>query len=277
MVSLSIALVTRNRPDSLFETLKSLRQQSIQPTEVIVSDDSSLDRAHETKDIADRWDCHYIQGPRQGLYANRNHVALACQGSHIRTMDDDHRFPVGHFERCLEAVQSDPHSIWTTGEIGFLNGRLSWHCPTANQLVSSGVGGGIMDLDNNWSIADGSTIYPRAVFERGYRMVEWFNHGSSYLEFGAYLYCRGFRSRCVTGALIEHYPSEDSIMNMSKEMEALRSTLFASLCYNLYFKPNYALAVRNILTKSLRTSQKSEFLMNITTLVEYAKARWADN
>jgi hypothetical protein len=190
-------------------------------------------------------------------------------------MDDDHRFPVGHFEQCLAAVRSDAEAIWTTGEVGFVDGVVRWNCPTANQLVSSGVGGSVENTDSNWAISDGSTIYPRAVFDQGHRMVEWFNYGSSYLEFGAYLYRQGFRSRCVPGVLIEHYPSADSIMSMSKEMEALKSTLFASLCYNLHFRPNYLLAGRHILAKSLHTSRKSELLMNVGILIDYAQARWS--
>jgi glycosyltransferase involved in cell wall biosynthesis len=274
MTRISVALVTRNRSESLNRTIQSLRNQLSQPFEVVISDDSDPDRAHETKEVADRWDCRYVKGPRRGLYANRNHVALACQGSHIRTMDDDHLFPVGHFERCLEAVRSDPGSIWTTGEVGFLDGKVGWSCPTANQLVSSGVGGGFANLDDNWAIADGSTIYPREVFDQGHRMVECFRYGSSYLEFGAYLYSRGFRSRCVRGAMVEHYPAVDSIMNKVHEMEGLRSTLFASLCYNLHFRPNHLLAGRHILTKSLQANRKSELVMNIRMLIDQAKTRW---
>ena len=44
---LSVALVTRNRPASLERTLKSLRAQSVQPWNVIISDDSDADQAAE--------------------------------------------------------------------------------------------------------------------------------------------------------------------------------------------------------------------------------------
>src|SRR5437870_13704662 len=116
-IRLSIALITSNRSESLQRCLECLRTQSVQPYEVVVSDDSDASAAPATRAVAARWKCRYIVGPRRGLYANRNHVAMACTGTHIRTMDDDHTLPEKHLERCLEAVESDPTTVWTTGEI----------------------------------------------------------------------------------------------------------------------------------------------------------------
>jgi glycosyltransferase involved in cell wall biosynthesis len=115
-ILISVALVTRNRPKSLERCLKSLRSQDFQPFEVIVSDDSDPEIAPEVKAIAKHWDCRYITGPCRGLYANRNHAALACRGTNIRTMDDDHEFPEGHFQEVEMIVKSDPNSIWIFGE-----------------------------------------------------------------------------------------------------------------------------------------------------------------
>ncbi|MFM6022178.1 MAG: glycosyltransferase family 2 protein, partial [Dolichospermum sp.] len=42
-ILLSIALVTRNRPESLERCLKSLRSQNVQPFEVVISDDSDIE------------------------------------------------------------------------------------------------------------------------------------------------------------------------------------------------------------------------------------------
>ena len=191
-ILLSVALVTRDRPESLNRCLKSLRAQNVQPFEVVISDDSDPPLTNKTEVVAKRWGCRYIQGPHRGLYANRNHVALACKGTHIRTMDDDHVFPRGHMGQCIKAVSLDPFSIWTTGETCYINGKYQGIIEKANQLHPSGAGCSVQDIDNNWAIADGSTIYPKEVFDRGYRMVEDYEHGSSYLEFGAYLYHNGF-------------------------------------------------------------------------------------
>lgn len=277
MIRLSIALVTRNRPESLNRCLESLRGQNVQPYEIVVSDDSDPDRAHEIQEVANRWDCRYVIGPRKGLYANRNRVALACEGTHIRTMDDDHLFPPGHLEQCLEAVQSDPKSIWTTGEILFVDGKYYEGTLTAGQLAPSGVSEPVKDVSDNWAIADGSTIYPGEVFRKGHRMVEWFNYGSSYLEFGAYLYHLGFKSRCIMGALVEHHPLDTSIFNRSYTPKVLESALFGCLCYNLYFKPNLVPIMRYVPPKLLRAGFEPGAMKVLMLSLERAKERWLPN
>jgi glycosyltransferase involved in cell wall biosynthesis len=230
-ILISVALVTCNRSNSLERCLASLRAQSVQPFEVFVSDDSQGDEAGRTREVAMRFGCVYLVGPHRGLYANRNFAAIQCKGSHIRTMDDDHTLPADHFAQCLEALKADPAAIWTTGEIGYLAGEFVGIAKVANQLGPSGVGEAVQDGDDNWGIADGSTIYPREAFDRGFRMVEEFGFGSSYLEFGAYLYKNGWKCRCIPEALVEHhagfYSNPDRV-----------SHLFASICFNRYFRPD---------------------------------------
>ncbi len=272
-IRLSVALVTRNRPDSLNRCLESLRSQNVQPYEVVISDDSNPELASATKEIANRWDCQYITGPRRGLYANRNYVALACKGTHIRTMDDDHELPQGHLKQCLEAVTSDPKSIWTTGEIGFINDKYWGTSQTATQLYPYGAAGPVTDINNNWAIADGSTIYPREVFEQGHRMVEYFGFGSIYLEFGAYLYRHGFRSRSIPDALVKHYATENTIL-MINDVKVLESQLYASLCYNLYFQPNYILAAKYTFGFIKRSRFDQNLISSLPELFHKAKTRW---
>lgn len=275
-IRLSVALVTRNRPESLERCLKSLRTQNVQPYEVVLSDDSDPDFTTEIKAIASRWDCRYITGPRQGLYPNRNHTALACEGSHIRTMDDDHVLPDGHIQQCMEAVLSDPTSIWTTGEIGFINGEYCAIAETASQLYPSGVGGPVIDLNNNWAIADGSTIYPREVFDRGHRIVEWFPFGSNYLEFGAYLYHHGFRSRCIPGALVKHY-AEPITVTRQYNIRVIESQLYASMCFNFHFKYSLTKATKYIFSYIKYSKYNQDVILDLPKLRDMAKKRWSKN
>jgi glycosyltransferase involved in cell wall biosynthesis len=273
MIQLSVALVTRNRPESLRRCLSSLRAQNVQPYEIVVSDDSDLEYAAQTKEISEKFNCLYITGPRRGLYANRNHAALACTGTHVRTMDDDHEFFEGHMERCLEAVANEPTSIWTTGEVGYLNGKCLWNVQTANQLCPSGVGIGVTDLNNNWSIADGSTIYPKVIFEKGLRMVEEYGYGSSYLEFGAYLYQNGFRSRCIENEKIIHHVSTETLKRDS--YKAIVSRLFASLCFNLHFKKSNLLAAKYAASYSYRLLMKQKLSL-LPSVMSKVHQRWSE-
>ena len=260
-IRLSVALVTRDRPESLERALVSLRSQNIQPFEVVVSDDSGAEQAEATRDVAIKFGCLYYAGPHRGLYTNRNFAAQQCRGSHIRTMDDDHVLPPDHLSQCLEAVSSDPNAIWTTGEMGYRQGQMITTTEVANQLAPSGVGERIEDPNDNWGIADGSTIYPRAVFDRGFRMIEEFGFGSSYLEFGALLYANGWRCRCVPGAKIEHHATVIGQINPV-------SVLFASICFNTYFRPDIFRLGRHLLPHWRHFSI-------LPTLFEKARQRWS--
>ena len=259
-IRLSVALVTRNRPASLERCLTSLRAQVDQPFEVIVSDDSSSEIVPAIQQIAGRFGCIYFRGPLRGLYANRNFAAVRCRGTHIRTMDDDHILPPDHLSRCVAAVQTDRNAIWTTGEHGFIKGRSVGIAKTAGQLGPSGVGEPVKDVDDNWGIADGSTIYPREVFDRGFRMIEDFGFGSSYLEFGAYLYRHGWKCRCIPGAVVEHHA-------IALSQPDPLSHRFASICYNRYFRPD---AIRLILC----LAPHWESWTKLAKLFEMAHRRW---
>lgn len=274
-IQLSVALVTRNRPAPLRRCLESLRAQNVQPFELVVSDDSDPRFALETRAVTEQWGGRYLTGPRRGLYANRNQAAIACQGTHIRTMDDDHTFPDGHLALCLDAVREDPRSIWTVGETSFIEGRPHATAETANQLHPSGLGTRVENPDDNWAIADGSTTYPRIIFDAGFRLMEEFGFGSSYLEFGALLYHHGFRSRCLRGAaaLVEHHANWGTILR-SHDPAVRASHLYASLCYNFCFRPNPARAWRYALANLWNSRLHLSLAVRLPEFVEKARLRW---
>jgi len=259
-IRLSVALVTRNRPESLRRCLTSLRSQDASPVEIIVSDDG--DEPAIAAAIAQEFAARHMAGPRRGLYANRNAAALACGGTHIRTMDDDHTLPPGHLRICLEAVGRDPHALWTCGEQSFIDDQPHSFTAHAAQLHPSGAAQAVEDPDDNWAIADGATIYPREIFERGFRFVEDFGYGSSYLEFGALLYARGWRSRCVPEAFVEHHDEA-----AAQDRRSPLSCLYASLCFNLYFRCNLLRALRHAAPHAAHFGE-------LPRLLRLARSRW---
>jgi glycosyltransferase involved in cell wall biosynthesis len=202
---LSVALVTRNRPSSLERTLQSLRNQTVQPWEVIISDDSDSDQAAEVRGIAVAYQSRYILGPHRGLYANRNHVALACNGTHIRSMDDDHEFPTGHMSECIAAIDRDRTTVWIIGE--FLpDQRRQSSCPECpGQLHPRGFSVAPLNPDACWAISDGASIYPREIFDRGLRLAEGIRFGAAYLEFGSRLQFLGYRIRQLRSTYVLHH------------------------------------------------------------------------
>lgn len=236
-IVVSVGLVTRNRPESLRRTLVSLRSQSVQPAQVIVSDDSD-DRSvqDQVKAIGREFGATYLAGPRRGLYANRNHVLAACDGTHVRTMDDDHEFPPDHFAACLSAIEHDPDAVWIIGEVipgQTVSGRFTV-CP--GQLHPRGFSVTPPDPQRCWAIADGASIYPRRIFTRGIRYSESFRFGAAYLEFGSLLHALGYRIRFLDTTYIVHHLDLNHRSYMDAEME-LSARLFAGLCHSFLYKP----------------------------------------
>jgi glycosyltransferase involved in cell wall biosynthesis len=269
---LSVALVTRNRPWSLARTLVSLRKQSTQPWEVIISDDSDASQATEVQQIAAAYQCHYINGPRRGLYANRNHVAIACQGSHIRSMDDDHEFPEGHIAECLAAITRDADAVWIIGE--FLPDRISEpavpECP--GQLHPRGFSVGPPNPDRSWALADGATIYPRNIFDRGLRFAETFQFGAPYLEFGSRLHFLGYRIRLLRSTYVVHHYEASKRSLADPEVE-LASEFFAMLCHSFIYQPSLKNKLLSVLQIGWMTLRRGAMALRALrkTLPEYRR------
>jgi glycosyltransferase involved in cell wall biosynthesis len=236
-VRLSVALVTRNRPESLARTLRSLRAQHVQPFEVVVSDDSDPERVEETKAVALEHGARHVIGPHRGLYANRNAVALCCEGTHVRTMDDDHEFPVDHIAVCMRAVAQRPQAIWIIGEC--LPGEEASAQPAAcpAQLHPRGHSVNPPPAARIWAIADGAAIYPREIFERGLRFSESFPFGAAYLEWGSRLNWLGYEIRHLVETFVIHHfdPMARSINNIRSNAG---SRLFAGMCHSFIYQPS---------------------------------------
>ena len=231
--SISVALVTRNRPESLERTLASLRAQDRQPLEVVVSDDSEGEMAQRSREVAEAHGCVYVTGPRRGLYANRNAVALRCSGSHVRTMDDDHEFPDGHWARCEEAVAEDPDSIWIIGEHVPLSGHFNL---VPGALHPRGFSVMPPDPDHTWALSDGASIFPASVFAAGVRYSEAFRFGASYLEFGSRLYRLGYRIRHLPGTWVIHH-ADAATRSFHDREEDLAAKVFATLSHSFAYQP----------------------------------------
>ena len=201
--SLSIALVTRNRPDLLRQCLDSLRAQNAPADEIVVSDDSSReDAAAANRALAQQAGARYTEGPRRGLYANRNHAALHCTGTHILTSDDDHTHPPGYLRKVRELVMSDPRRIWALGERDPADASGRIHLPGEYGL--RGNARLARHPERCAAIADGSTVYPRIVFESGARYCETYRFGDLYLLWGRELERRGWHISVSEATYVVH-------------------------------------------------------------------------
>jgi len=235
-INLSIALVTRNRPESLERTLTSLFKQDVSPYEVIISDDSdNIESCNKNILLAERFNCKYIKGPQRGLYSNRNFVAKLCKGTHIRSMDDDHEFPPNHFENCIAAIEKNKEVIWTIGE--YYPYEKSWPLPAPipGQLHPRGYSYPPTELNNYYGISCGATIYPRSVVTNNIMNLETYQFGDLYLEYGARLVNYGYTIRPLeTTYVIHHYDKDNRSLNNLTVINSAK--VFSMLMFSFYHK-----------------------------------------
>jgi len=244
-VDLSVALVTRNRPQWLRRCLTSWRSQSVQPFEIVVSDDSDPEFNHEVEQIASEFNCRYVRGPCRGLYANRNNAALSCRGSHIMSADDDHTHPPDFVRALIMKIETDPDAIWTVGERSSDNPNSPVSIP--GEMRSNGVVGPPDDPDRSAAIACGSTAYPRKVFELGHRCDETYSFGGLWYLWGHRLRKAGFRIRYCQDTFVFHH-TESSILRRDDLTFAA-----AQLECNLYVNAAHAFRVSHNPKALLRT------------------------
>lgn len=89
-LSISVVIVTRNRAESLSDTLISLTKQSRQPDEVIVVDNGSKDHTKETiLSFSDSLNAKYVYEPTRGIQHARNAGLQSAAGDIIAFIDDD--------------------------------------------------------------------------------------------------------------------------------------------------------------------------------------------
>lgn len=235
-IKLSIAIVTRNRPASLYETLNSLFQQNVKPYEIVISDDSnSQDMIQNNKEIAEKFNARYFSGPKKGLYTNRNFVAKKCLGTHFRTMDDDHFFPKGHLKKCLEAIEREPKTIWTIGEYYPTSKNMTLPPPVPGQLHPRGYSIVPSDMSEYYGISCGGTIYPSEIIKEQIFNCEIYKFGSIFLEYGARLKKKGFQIKFLPDTFFIHNDSETTASEIPS-MKLREARLFSMLCFSFEYQ-----------------------------------------
>jgi len=243
-VRLSIALVTRDRPDWLQQCLQSWRAQSVQPFEIIVSDDSGDVLQTKTRQIAEEFGARWVAGPRRGLYANRNQAFRAATGNYIMSGDDDHTHPPGFVRSVISAIEADPQAIWTVSERS--PRRPNAPLPVPGELRSNGTVGPPENPANSSAIACGSTVYPRKVFDDGLWYDETYTFGGVWYLWGHQLRKAGFRIRYCPDTFVWHHtesskPRKDDVPWLRSQLEC---NLYVQAAHAFHISPRPATIAR---------------------------------
>ena len=252
-IQLSIALVTRDRPEWLQQCLQSWRAQRVQPFEIVVSDDSCDALQTETRQIAEHFGARWIAGPHRGLYANRNRAFRTARGTHIMSADDDHTHPDGFVATVVGAIESDPEAIWTVSERS--PDRPTDPLLPPGELRSNGTIGPPENAEDSAAIACGSTVYPRKIFESGLYYNETYRFGGIWYLWGHQLRKAGFRIRHCPETFVWHHT--ESSRPRQDDLEWLRHQLEC----NLYVQVNHAFRISRNPVAMLRALRSAERLL----------------
>jgi GT2 family glycosyltransferase len=106
-VHITLAILTRNRPERLALALDAAMSGTAIPDDIVVSDDSDDDERVLNQEITARYaDVRYTEGPRRGLGANENHVVsnLLDETDWVVFIGDDARLSRDFVERLRELL-----------------------------------------------------------------------------------------------------------------------------------------------------------------------------
>ncbi len=116
----SVVIATRNRAESLRDTLDSLTRQSRKPDEVVVVDNASSDH---TRDIAlnfvDSLNLKYVYEAKRGIPHARNAGIQNAGGDIIAFIDDDCVADENWLRQLEIPFIKDPHVGVVGGEISY--------------------------------------------------------------------------------------------------------------------------------------------------------------
>lgn len=120
----SVPVVTYNSSKTVLETLESIKAQTYQNIELIISDDCSTD---DTVEICKKWVLEnenrfvrtlVLESPvNTGISANGNRAKEACRGEWIKGIAGDDLLMPDCIESCINYVASNPSTIYLFGKI----------------------------------------------------------------------------------------------------------------------------------------------------------------
>lgn len=112
-LTISIIIPAHNEADYIADCLNAIRQQTIQPTEIIVINNNSTDK---TVTIAKSYkEVRVIQEPRQGQSFARNAGFAAASGDIIVRIDADTILPITYLQTLRDLVHEHPDIAGFTG------------------------------------------------------------------------------------------------------------------------------------------------------------------
>lgn len=240
-ISLTIGIITKDRPNFLKKCLKNKYKNLSKNISILVSDDSIVDEnIKNNKMLCRRYKAIYIEGPRKGLYANRNNIMNNVNTSHLLTCDDDHLYPDKFINTIISEIASYKNEILVIGEIK--NTNLHYISEIMPKFLNEV---GKISKNNNPNsikgISCGSTIYPMSFINKKIRCDETYLFGRIWYIYALQiLKYTNFNIRFIKSTSIEHniISSQDRNDNIDFSKYQQEANLYVSCIHAFYFSKN---------------------------------------
>jgi len=159
--SISIAMAIYNGARFLREQLESICCQTLQPYEVVISDDGSSDASLSIADeFKDRLNIVLVSNKnRHGFVGNFEHAISLCRGDFIALCDQDDVWQDGKLERMIAAI--GPHAmVHCDADVIDANGRriaASWNAYFGKPIAQD-----FLQYLSGWNnVTGGSVLFKR--------------------------------------------------------------------------------------------------------------------
>jgi GT2 family glycosyltransferase len=219
VMTLSIVIGTRGRPDSLARCLDSIVTQTRLPTEVLIIDDGALEPAP----LLDRLQrvgiaTQYVNKSHDpGLTKSRNLGIRRSVGAIVMFLDDDVELAPRYLEAVLGVYESHPEAFGVGGRL--IGAPLSWAKRLFLQaflldgrregaVLSNGVGVLVRDISRvtrvDW-LSGCNMSYRREVFDRYMFDEDFAGNGWGDDRDFSYSVSREFTLMCAPDAEVRHF------------------------------------------------------------------------
>jgi len=125
--AVTVVIPTKDRADMLPETLRSIRDQTFQPTRIVVADDGSTD---DTRGVAEAFGVVHLfnDGARWGVAGGRNAGLGLVETEYVDFVDSDDLLRPHAFERLRAALESSPQAPFAYGRaLSAHRDAIGWH------------------------------------------------------------------------------------------------------------------------------------------------------
>lgn len=164
--SVSVIIITINRPISLLQTINSLLQNTILPREIIVVDSANSKRtAEKVRRYCEQYRCahliRYIGIPNKGKSFAINYGIRSSSGAFIARIDDDERADRDWIKSILRTFRDNPKAAAVTGPVIPSSLGNYWH-RVWNEIVKDSYG----KIGKASFIFGNNAAFKRGIFSR---------------------------------------------------------------------------------------------------------------